>query len=270
MRIIDKIFCVFAAIVFVSFLIRHGQIDFTGIDFVTQRTEQAVNSPEGQSIISELVQISHDVLATLTGQVVERTDDMASKYGSSTITVSTSSSSATVVSVIDGDTLLVKQKDKEIKVRLIGIDTPESVNPDASKNNEYGTIASNYTKSLVSAGSTVYLEYDEDKTDDYGRTLAYVWLRNDKDSSSNADVSHYMLNGILIANGYAVNKVYKPNDRYSIVFASLRTTAEKNKIGLWQYDGFADLWTDGSARISFSNNKEGAYLLSVGTFFIAL
>ena len=80
-----------------------------------------------------------------------------------------------VVRVVDGDTLIVSVDGSECRIRMIGIDTPESVHPDASRNTEQGKAAAAYTTELLT-GKQVYLEYDTDRTDDYGRTLAYVWL----------------------------------------------------------------------------------------------
>lgn len=83
----------------------------------------------------------------------------------------------TVRYVVDEDTLTVTDEDgSEFKVRLIGCNTPESVSSDENKNCEEGRLASQYTKSLLSEGQTVYLEYDNDCCDKYGRILAYVWL----------------------------------------------------------------------------------------------
>ena len=83
----------------------------------------------------------------------------------------------TVRYVVDGDTLTVTDEDSnEFKVRRIGCNTPESVSSDENKNCEEGRLASQYTKSLFSEGETVYLEYDNDCCDKYGRILAYVWL----------------------------------------------------------------------------------------------
>lgn len=59
---------------------------------------------------------------------------------------------ASVVRVVDGDTLVVDRGSGDEKVRLIGIDCPESVNPDESRNTEEGRAASDFTKSVVSAG----------------------------------------------------------------------------------------------------------------------
>lgn len=83
----------------------------------------------------------------------------------------------TVRYVVDGDTLTVTDEDSnEFKVRRIGCNTPESVSSDENKNCEEGRLAYQYTKSLFSEGQTVYLEYDNECCDKYGRILAYVWL----------------------------------------------------------------------------------------------
>lgn len=83
---------------------------------------------------------------------------------------------ASVVRVVDGDTIVCDVDGKEIKVRLIGIDTPETVHPD--KEVEYfGAEASAYTTEMLD-GQDVSLEYDVEPTDRYGRDLAYVWLED--------------------------------------------------------------------------------------------
>ena len=83
-----------------------------------------------------------------------------------------------VVRVVDGDTIIVDIDGTETRVRLIGVDTPESVHPDDTLNSERGKIASDFTSALLT-GKQVYLEYDKEMTDKYGRTLAYVFLSND-------------------------------------------------------------------------------------------
>ena len=126
--------------------------------------------------------------------------------------------SCTVIKVIDGDTFKASFGNgaSEVKIRLIGMDTPESVHADETQNNEYGVMSSDYTKSLLQEGQTVYVEYDKEMTDKYGRTLAYVWLSQD------TTVLYNMLNARLIADGYAYDKVYEPNDKYADVFHTLR------------------------------------------------
>lgn len=124
--------------------------------------------------------------------------------------------------VVDGDTvIIIDSGGNSYRVRLIGVDTPESVNPDESKNTEEGVKASDYTKSRLLSGNTVYLEYDKEKTDPYGRILAYLWLTNNVDTSSINDIQTKMYNAELIVEGYAVPKVYEPNTKYADIFEEI-------------------------------------------------
>lgn len=143
---------------------------------------------------------------------------------------------ATVLSVVDGDTFYAAVGSSEIKIRLIGVDTPESVHTDSSRNTVWGTYASDYTKGILKEGMSVYLEYDEDPVDKYGRTLAYVWLSQDTSDIQN------MLNAVLVNDGYAYDKVYMPNNKYASVFEQLRINAQNSGTGLWADEGFAALW----------------------------
>ena len=82
-----------------------------------------------------------------------------------------------VMRVIDGDMVKINYNGKATNVRLIGVDTPETVHP--SKPVEaYGKEASNFTKNLLQ-GESVYLRFDIDKTDKYGRLLAYLYRAPD-------------------------------------------------------------------------------------------
>jgi micrococcal nuclease len=80
--------------------------------------------------------------------------------------------------VVDGDTLKVLINNEVITIRLLGVDTPESVHP--TKPVEEGAIeASNFTKQLEE--KIIIVTYDEDnKKDFFGRTLGYIWIENDK------------------------------------------------------------------------------------------
>lgn len=132
----------------------------------------------------------------------------------------------TVISVIDGDTFKISYNGEETKVRLIGIDTPESVHPDKTKNTSYGKEASNYTKSLIE-GKNIKLEFDVSKTDKYGRLLAYVYLENGE-----------MLNEKLIKDGYAQVATYAPNVKYVDRFKAIQEESRKNRVGFWAKDIF--------------------------------
>ena len=139
-----------------------------------------------------------------------------------------------VISVIDGDTLLVKEGNEQYKVRLNLINTPESVHYDSEKNTEYGVIASDYVKSIVCEGDVVYLQYDQEKEDIYGRRLAYVWLYDDVDINSETDIKEYMLNAILLKNGYGEVVLYN-NRAYYKLFLKIENKAKMEKLGLFSY-----------------------------------
>jgi len=113
--------------------------------------------------------------------------------------------------VVDGDTIIVHSKEGErIRVRLTGINAPESVHPTESENTPEGKEASQFLKDLLANTDTVYLEFDEAEKDQYDRTLAYVWI----DTGS----TYIMVNEIMLATGYADPVYIEPNLRYADTF----------------------------------------------------
>ena len=143
--------------------------------------------------------------------------------------------------VVDGDTIIINDAGVEAKVRLIGWDTPESVHSNESLNTIYGTYASDYTKKLLENTDIVYLSFDTEETDQYGRILAYVWMNEPTDVESADEVKNKMVNYNILANGYAVDKVYEPNHKYAEIFNIARCDAEKQNLGLWQYDEYISM-----------------------------
>lgn len=129
----------------------------------------------------------------------------------------------TLVRVVDGDTLIVNTPSEEnVRVRLIGVDTPESVNPDETKNTPEGKVASDFTKSFLKAGETYYLEYDKDREDDYGRTLAYLWLTDCSDAAITEQyIKENMFNAILLDKGFAKTMRIEPNTKYANDFEKI-------------------------------------------------
>ena len=125
-----------------------------------------------------------------------------------------------VIRVVDGDTIIVDINGTEERVRMIGIDTPESVHPDAEKNTQYGKVASQYTSSRLE-GQQVSLEYDVEERDKYGRLLAYVYLDGE------------MFNAELVRKGYAMVYTYPPNVKYVDTFTQLQKEARSEKLGVW-------------------------------------
>lgn len=127
-----------------------------------------------------------------------------------------------VVRVVDGDTLIVARPDRETRVRLIGIDTPESVAPDRPVEC-FGPEASARTTELL-AGQTVTLRGDptQDSVDQYGRELDYVWLPDGR-----------LLNHVLVAEGYAVEHTYAAPYAYQQHLRDAQQQAQDAGAGLW-------------------------------------
>ncbi|MDR1204985.1 MAG: thermonuclease family protein [Peptococcaceae bacterium] len=132
-----------------------------------------------------------------------------------------------VTRVVDGDTLVVDVDGTEEHVRLIGVDTPESVHPDKERNVPYGAVASDFTKKLAE-DKTVTLELDVQERDRYGRLLAYVYLDG------------VMLNKTLLSEGHATLATYPPNVRYVDEFTELQAEAREKGAGVWAYEVLAD------------------------------
>ena len=135
-----------------------------------------------------------------------------------------------VIKAIDGDTIELADRER---VRLIGIDTPESrfnkkLERDARRTKrdyetiiEMGKKASAFTKTLVE-GKKVRLEFDVERRDAYGRLLAYVYLPDGR-----------MLNAELLKEGYAQVYTFQPNVKYVGLFLELQKKARENNKGLW-------------------------------------
>lgn len=131
---------------------------------------------------------------------------------------------ATLLRVVDGDTLVVRlATDEEEKVRLIGINTPESVAPEDYRvsNSKEGALASTFVKAMLSDVTTVYLQEDTSDRDRYGRLLRYVWLDEPKDAYSRSEIESKMLNAMLVMDGIAEAVAYEPDTMYEEVFEDL-------------------------------------------------
>jgi micrococcal nuclease len=121
--------------------------------------------------------------------------------------------------VVDGDTVEVRFRGRTIDVRLIGIDTPETVDP-TQPVGCYGKAASNFTTARV-LGERVRLEFDVEHTDRYGRTLAYVWIDG------------RLFNEVLVRQGFASVSTYPPNVTYVDRFLAAQRVAREQERGLW-------------------------------------
>lgn len=167
------------------------------------------------SSISDFKNYSSTIYSDFSSDIAEEIKEKGELYGPYKVT-----------RVVDGDTIVVKINGEEIKVRLIGVNTPESVSNDESKNCEEGVIVSDYMKTMLT-NEDVYLEYDEEQYDKYERTLAYVYWNG------------MMVNRILIMNGYATTMTVKPNTKYADMFKEEQKKAKENGIGFW---GSSTIW----------------------------
>lgn len=129
---------------------------------------------------------------------------------------------AVVTDVIDGDTLAVRVAGREERVRLLGVDTPESVAPDRPVQC-YGKEASLALAGLAPVGTELRLVLDEEARDRFGRLLVYAYRVDDG----------LFLNRWLVAEGFAATMVYEPNTAHATEFASLEATARQEGRGLW-------------------------------------
>lgn len=137
---------------------------------------------------------------------------------------------ATISEIIDGDTVVADIEGSRETVRLIGIDTPESVARNRP-NQCYGAEASAYLKSLIPEGSAVTLILDEEARDQYDRLLAYVFRSRD-DLFVNLD---------LVERGYADTLSYPPNTHYEQLLDRAAEEAVLSKLGLWGVCGNPDV-----------------------------
>lgn len=134
---------------------------------------------------------------------------------------------AIVSRVVDGDTFELSDGRK---VRLIGINTPEST----TRTEEYGKEASNYTKSKLE-GKRVYLQKDVSETDQYGRLLRIVWLSVPTNDMNENEIRSKMFNANLVINGYAEPSTYPPDVKYADYFRKFAREAREANRGLWAY-----------------------------------
>lgn len=141
---------------------------------------------------------------------------------------------ATVVRVVDGDTMKLKldETKEEVSFRLLLVDTPESVKSGVDAQ-PYSIEASNFTKDILKSGDTVYIEYDSgNKTDKYNRHLGYLWFYNNENSN------WQMFNEKLVSQGYArVGYIYSQKRHLNQLYKA-EDYAKTNKLNIWSIDGY--------------------------------
>jgi len=124
--------------------------------------------------------------------------------------------------VVDGDTIWVQTDSGRLKVRLIGIDTAETVAP-GQPVGCFGPEATAEAERLL-AGTSVSLELDPSQgaVDRYDRTLAYVWMANGG-----------LFNLAMVRDGFAIEYTYDQPYRYQAQFKSAQAQAQQSLAGMW-------------------------------------
>jgi micrococcal nuclease len=127
-------------------------------------------------------------------------------------------STGTVLSITDGDTLRLDLDGEELAVRLIGIDTPE-VYPEVEC---FGPEAEALLADLAPVGTVLRVEYDLDPRDPYDRELLYLYTEDGT-----------FVNLELVARGAAEAVLFEPNDRYWDELRAAERAAQDARLGLW-------------------------------------
>ena len=129
----------------------------------------------------------------------------------------------TVTKIVDGDTFWADNGTPlGIKVRMIGLDAPESRRTGRKEIGYFGQESKDYLSAWLT-GKKVRLEYDVGRYDQYHRTLAYVFLEDGT-----------FVNAKLLKRGYAVVLTVPPNVKYADEFLKLQRKARRHKRGLWE------------------------------------
>ncbi len=177
---------------------------------------------------------------------------------------------------VDGDTAYFLVNENEIKVRFLAIDTPESVSTNVSEQ-PFGKEASDYTCNKISNADEIVLEYEKNKTDKYGRTLAWVWVDGSLlqeelikngygqvayiygNTDSLCKVQKYAINNLLnvwsntsYEEGYCKNKDVE-NTENNIIYDNLNKEDEKTKDTIDKLDKVSDKIDDVMNSPKFEN-----------------
>jgi micrococcal nuclease len=154
----------------------------------------------------------------------------AAACGSPSVHPTAAGGNATLVRVVDGDTLKVTIAGHSDRVRLIGIDTPESVKPNSAVEC-FAREASDHMKALLPAGTALRLVRDVDARDKYRRLLAYVYRANDG----------LFVNLAMAKEGYATTLTYPPNVAHVDELVAAVGAARQANRGLWGRCGGAHI-----------------------------
>ncbi len=141
--------------------------------------------------------------------------------------------SPTVVEVIDGDTVVINFDGHHETVRLLGVDTPETVDPNRPVQC-FGPEASQFLQDALPPGTAVRAIRDVEARDRFGRLLVYLVRTEDG----------VFINGELLRRGFGDIAIYSPNVAYQEDLEHALATARTSQAGLWTACGGADIALD--------------------------
>lgn len=203
-------------------------IFFLGIGFTAGDTKKAVQDKPQENVVTNIEPIQENIIPN-----EEQTSSTSETNNQENVQNNPDNSSPLyqVTAVVDGDTIKVNIDGTVKTLRLIGIDTPETVDP-RKPVQCFGLEASNRTKQLL-LNKKVRLEADpsQGELDKYSRLLRYVYL---EDGTS--------FNKKMIADGYAYEYTYNTTYKYQAEFKQAQIDAKNSKLGLWA-DGACDAQT---------------------------
>lgn len=193
---------------------------------VYNKKKKEITKTEGRNLNTFLVLVFSVLIIIITSSSMKNStvNNIDKK---NLLNLSSQKFNAKVENVVDGDTIYVifnngiLNDGKKYKIRLIGIDTPESKHLNKTKNTKEGIIAYEYTKKMLE-GKDVIVEFDIAQTDKYGRILAYIWLNNE------------LYNKHLLDVGYAKIMTIQPNSKYVEELKNAQKKAIKNEVGFWK------------------------------------
>ncbi|MEM8620378.1 MAG: thermonuclease family protein [Actinomycetota bacterium] len=129
---------------------------------------------------------------------------------------------ATVVEVVDGDTIVARFGSRSETVRLIGIDTPETVHPDRPVEC-FGPEATAFITELIPPGTSIRIRRDVVARDHFDRLLGYVYRASDG----------MFVNDEIVRHGYGTTLSIAPNEAFSAVFVASAIDAKRADLGVW-------------------------------------
>jgi len=138
-----------------------------------------------------------------------------------------------VASIVDGDTITIDFGSSTEIVRLLGIDTPESVDPNRPVQC-YAAEATERLTALIPPATAVRVERDLEARDQYGRLLAYIFRASDD----------LFVNELMLREGFADLSIYEPNSAYRPQLEDALTTSRTGQVGLWSACGGPDVPLD--------------------------